>query len=112
MTGRKPSLSPELQEDAAMLYRSGWTLHELSDHYGLTPQGMSLMLQRMGQPIRPPGRPSNDRGRQIARQYQSGNSLQHVADSWGLTVRAVRQILQQEGVVVRRGRPRKVQACA
>lgn len=60
LTGRRdvPKLNEQDLAAAAKLYRDGWTLHELAEHYHLDDTTVRNLLCRAGVSIRRSGRPS------------------------------------------------------
>jgi hypothetical protein len=57
---RAPKLGQDGIQEAARLYRTGWTLIEIAEHYGVGYNTMRVRLISAGMVMRPKGRKSGE----------------------------------------------------
>lgn len=105
--GRARQLGPEQVEQLIAGYRSGATVYELGDRFGIERRTVSTILHRHGVPMRRRGL-TPDQVDDAIHLYKLGWSLARVGDHLGVNHTTVLNKLRERGIPTRdtHGRPR------
>ncbi|OLT41638.1 hypothetical protein BJF85_04190 [Saccharomonospora sp. CUA-673] len=98
--GRTRRLPDDLVQQLIEGYKSGATVYELGDQFGIERRTASAILHRHGVPMRRRGL-SEEQIDDAARLYQQGWSLARIAARMDVAAGTVRQRLYERGVPIR-----------
>ena len=80
------------------LYRDGWTLRRIADHYGVSMPSVRRCLIKHGTPMRSVGGPAKpEQLNAIIAQRRDGRSWRDIASGLGVSRQSVQQMLANHG---------------